>query len=210
MCAPLYDNYGKIRYFLGAQVDISSMVNEGADLESLQRLIEQKERRRKSNSADEEKKDEFQELSEMLDIQELNAVRKWGGRMLQEHQEEDTGSQKVHWRRPTILLRDPSRDFIKTGQSTGGVGGQSLGVYQNVRLPNCLQLYPANRTVSAYPALSVLAYSIRFSFLKSTGYPAIADNEQDRGKRPSTGRTYPGARRRERCHCKSALVVKVG
>ena len=135
MCAPLYDNSGKIRYFLGAQVDISSTVNEGTDLESLQRLIEQKERGGELDASNEEKKDEFQELSEMLDIQELNAVRKWGGRMLQETQEEDNSSQKMNWRRPTVLLRDPSRDYIKTSPPGAGNAGKVVGFYQNVRHP---------------------------------------------------------------------------
>lgn len=132
MCAPLYDNSGKIRYFLGAQVDISTTVNEGTDLDSLHRLIEQKERGDGSDANDGEKKDEFQQLSEMLDIQELNAVRKWGGRMLQETQEEDHSSHKVNWRRPTILLRDPSRDYIKTGSSNAGNIDSVVGFYHNV------------------------------------------------------------------------------
>lgn len=132
MCAPLYDNSGKIRYFLGAQVDLSSTVNEGTDLDSLQRLVERKERGGEANASDEEKKDEFQQLSEMLDIQELNAVRKWGGRMLQETQEEDSSSHKMNWRRPTVLLRDPSRDYIKTSPPDGGSIGNVVGFYHNV------------------------------------------------------------------------------
>jgi len=132
MCAPLYDNSGKIRYFLGAQVDISATVNEGTDLDSLQRMIEQKESRGESDARGGEKKDEFQLLSEMLDIQELNAVRKWGGRMLQETQEEDNISHKMNWRRPTVLLRDPSRDYIKTSPSNAGDIGKVVGFYQNV------------------------------------------------------------------------------
>lgn len=133
MCSPLYDNSGKIRYFLGAQVDISSTINEGTDLESLQRLIEQKERGDDLDASNQEKKDEFQELSEMLDIQELNAVRKWGGRMLQETQEEDSSSHKVNRRRPTVLLRDPSRDYIKTSPASAGNVGKVVGFYHNVR-----------------------------------------------------------------------------
>ena len=132
MCSPLYDNSGKIRYFLGAQVDISSTVNEGTDMESLQRLVEQKESGGELDTSTGEK-DEFQQLSEMLDIQELSAVRKWGGRMLQETQEEDNPPQKINWRRPTVLLRDPSRDYIPASQANGGISGKAYGFYQNVR-----------------------------------------------------------------------------
>lgn len=140
MCAPLYDNSGKIRYFFGAQVDISSTVNEGTDLESLQRLIEQKESGGGSDASNGGQKDEFQQLSEMLDIQELSAVRKWGGRMLQETQEEESSSHKMNWRRPTVLLRDPSRDHIKTSQPSAGNNGKALGFYQNVRLTQPCQI----------------------------------------------------------------------
>jgi hypothetical protein len=38
MMAPLCDSRGKIRYFIGAQVDVSGLVKECYDLESLKRL----------------------------------------------------------------------------------------------------------------------------------------------------------------------------
>jgi hypothetical protein len=38
MIAPLYDSRGTIRYFMGAQVDVSGLVNEFSDLESLKTL----------------------------------------------------------------------------------------------------------------------------------------------------------------------------
>ncbi len=39
MMAPLSDSRGVIRYFIGAQVDVSGLVKECSDLESLQRLV---------------------------------------------------------------------------------------------------------------------------------------------------------------------------
>ena len=44
MTAPLCDSRGKIRYFIGAQVDVSGLVKECTELESLQRLLEMQER----------------------------------------------------------------------------------------------------------------------------------------------------------------------
>lgn len=193
MCAPLYDSSGKIRYFLGAQVDISSIVNEGTDLESLQRLVAQKESCRGNvpdgplTNEHEEKKDEFQQLSEMLDIRELNAVRKWGGRMLTEQQKADNGSHKLDWRRPGLLLRDPSRDHIKGDQLTSLSGGKLTASYQNVRHLSLPPTISANLAVSARSAISISTHPFRFPFPTSTRYSAITDHEQDWRKRSSAG-----------------------
>lgn len=39
MVAPLFDSRGKVRYHIGAQVDVSGLVKEAAGLESLERLV---------------------------------------------------------------------------------------------------------------------------------------------------------------------------
>lgn len=41
MMAPLYDNKGSVRYFIGCQVDITNLIDGGRGLESLQRLLAQ-------------------------------------------------------------------------------------------------------------------------------------------------------------------------
>lgn len=41
MCAPLMDSKGKVRYFLGAQVDVSGLAKGCSGLESLRRLVDQ-------------------------------------------------------------------------------------------------------------------------------------------------------------------------
>jgi hypothetical protein len=95
MIAPLRDSRGTIRYSIGAQVDVSGLVKESCDLESLKRLIVQEEHGNGIvNEADNEtndevvKKDEFQNLSEMLNMQEVETVRQFGGRMHREQEEE--------------------------------------------------------------------------------------------------------------------------
>jgi len=45
MCAPLYDNKGVVRYFIGAQVDVSGLIEEGRGIESFARLL-QKEKQK--------------------------------------------------------------------------------------------------------------------------------------------------------------------
>lgn len=78
MCAPLCDSRGTIRYFIGAQVDVSGLVKECSDLESLKRLVIMSEASEEAHTDDgKASKDEFQELSEMLNLQELDTVRRW-------------------------------------------------------------------------------------------------------------------------------------
>jgi hypothetical protein len=79
MTAPLCDSRGTIRYFIGAQVDVSGLVKECSDMESLRRLIATSDEANADTNTDFGKpvKDEFQELSEMLNLQELDTVRRW-------------------------------------------------------------------------------------------------------------------------------------
>ena len=128
MIAPLCDSRGKIRYFIGAQVDVSGLVKDCTDLESLQQLV----LREQSGGGDHGKKDEFQELSEMLNMAELEIVRKHGGRMHREYQDDDpddTISKAPHL--PRLLLQEPSSDGSATHERARGSGRLS-GIYQNV------------------------------------------------------------------------------
>ena len=132
MTAPLCDSRGKIRYFIGAQVDVSGLVKECAELESLQRLLELHE---KGDTAPDvhrpspEKKDEFQELCEMFNMSELSTVRKYGGRMHSDSQD-DSDTQSMHSQQPRLLLKDP---YDNANSVAARASGKLGGVYQNVR-----------------------------------------------------------------------------
>ena len=139
MIAPLCDSRGKVRYHIGAQVDVSGLVKDCTDLESLQRLvIKEQDQQHSANETNDdiqsEKRDEFQELSEMLNMGELETVRKFGGRMHREYQEDESDSQRnTVMHRPRILLEEPSADPSQgyvLGRSTSG---RLKGVYQNVK-----------------------------------------------------------------------------
>ena len=137
MIAPLCDSRGLIRYFIGAQVDVSGLVKECTELESFNRLmVEQRNGQYSLNqhnrAEDVAKKDEFQELSEMLNMCELSTVKKWGGRMHREHQDEDIEGESMSGaHKPRLLLKEPSPDLNKTFNLNGG-GGKLSGVYQHV------------------------------------------------------------------------------
>lgn len=144
MIAPLCDSRGKIRYHIGAQVDVSGLAKDCTDLESLQRLvIKHQEHRDMADSKDrgadtqQEKGDEFQELSEMLNMGELETVRKYGGRMHREYQDEDTDSiRNAALHKPRLLLEEPTADPTREYIPGNRLSGRLKGVYQNVGTPS--------------------------------------------------------------------------
>ncbi|KAH7418134.1 hypothetical protein BKA64DRAFT_189948 [Cadophora sp. MPI-SDFR-AT-0126] len=163
MCAPLCDSRGTIRYFIGAQVDVSGLVKECSDLESLRRVVikaEDDESREHHDdleyvASDATPKDEFQELSEMLNLQELDTVRRWGGRMHKETQEEtqDTNYQAGNWGKPRLLINSTSPDGPPAFSKPSGRGsGRLSGIYEHYLL---VRPYPSLRILFASPSLRV-------------------------------------------------------
>lgn len=135
MIAPLCDSRGKIRYFIGAQVDVSGLVKNCTEMESLQRLVIQNSGDTQPDDEGATKKDEFRDLSEMLNSLELQTVQRWGGRMHREQidDEENTSiSGAVH--KPRLLLKD-SGDAPKTYNLNTRGGGLLSGVFEHVRSP---------------------------------------------------------------------------
>lgn len=88
--APLCDSRGNVRYFLGAQIDVSGLAMEGAQMESLQDMQAQKESTKTGGQTIKESKSEFQELSELLSPRELQNVREHGGNLFQPIISEDS------------------------------------------------------------------------------------------------------------------------
>jgi hypothetical protein len=161
MCAPLCDSRGTIRYFIGAQVDVSGLVKECSDMESLDRLVMKSETNDDVENTLEEHVDpppkgEFQELSEMLNLQELDTVRRWGGRMHKEHEEESTDNsyRGGNWAKPRVLINSGSPDGSKENNfnrlSIGS--GRLSGIYENYLL---VRPYPSLRILFASPTLRV-------------------------------------------------------
>ncbi|KAK3043965.1 hypothetical protein LTS18_002537, partial [Coniosporium uncinatum] len=155
MIAPLLDSRGILRYFIGAQVDVSGLVKDCTDLQALQRMLEKQDEEEQGLSAEEEKKDEFQELSEMMNMAELETVRKYGGRMHRE-QVDDRDDVSVrgekYQHRPRLLLKDPSSELYKQLPVSAKANGKLEGVYQNYLL---VRPYPALRILFSSPSLRV-------------------------------------------------------
>lgn len=161
MMAPLCDSRGTIRYFIGAQVDVSGLVKECSDMESLHRLVIQtdmdEEIKRKGDwPLESPPKDEFEELSGMLNLQELDTVRRFGGKMHKETEEEhlEINPKAANWSKPRLLINDmPDGSKGSKGSSPRYRGGGRLtGIYENYLL---VRPYPSLRILFASPTLRV-------------------------------------------------------
>ncbi|KAI1659954.1 hypothetical protein F4813DRAFT_401454 [Daldinia decipiens] len=80
MAAPLLDSRGIIRYHISAQVDVSGLAKECVGLESLRRIVDQRQDDEDA-SAHTSGKDEFCELAKMFTDSELKIVQEIGGSM---------------------------------------------------------------------------------------------------------------------------------
>lgn len=135
MVAPLFDSRGQLRYFIGAQVDVSGLVKDSTDLEGLQRLLDKEEASRSDEPVEaQEEKDEFQELSEMLNATELDIVRRHGGKM-HHALAEDEEDEESRRHQPRLMLKDPTPEAAtaNNGFNFSKTGGRLEGIYQHVR-----------------------------------------------------------------------------
>ena len=130
MMAPLLDSRGNLRYFIGAQIDVSGLVKDGTDLEAFQRMLDQQEGREQQV----EPKDEFQELSEMFNHAELDIVRKHGGNMHREHVDDQDDASTIN-HRPRVLIQDQGMfDVHEAEKASPKPDGRLSGPYKHVSL----------------------------------------------------------------------------
>lgn len=90
MITPLVDARGRVRYYLGAQIDVSGLLNDFYGFEHLHQYIDRDgysvdtsdgEGDSGFEDQDEFRKPELQELSELFSHTELDTVRRHGGRL---------------------------------------------------------------------------------------------------------------------------------
>lgn len=141
MIAPLFDSKGTLRYFLGAQVDVSGLTKDCTDLDAFSRLVARAEDPQLAAEQDlENQKDEFQSLSEMFNVTELDTVKHCGGRMHRD-QIDTSDTESVISHRPRLLLNDSATEVPTQATATRPqdqtlanprANGRLEGVYQHV------------------------------------------------------------------------------
>ncbi|KAK2001986.1 hypothetical protein LX36DRAFT_569191 [Colletotrichum falcatum] len=157
MVAPLYDSRGTVRYFIGAQVDVSGLAKENSGLEALQSLVAEREAadvtaaNGPNNYRDEdEERDEFQELSDMFNMAELETVRRQGGNMHRVPQDANQAAASTNWHKPRILIQDEYSPIHQANSAIPSTSGKLSGVYEHYLL---VRPYPSLRILFASPSL---------------------------------------------------------
>lgn len=161
MIAPLHDARGTIRYFIGAQVDVSGLVKDATGLEGLRRLLRREADPAFAKRQDEKaEKDEFEALAEMLNRQELETVQRRGGHMHATHfddldlEEEEAAAAargSVASDRPRLLITD------HTASHTNGVAKDPAATRKDVESSGRLQgVYQHYLLVRPAPSLRIL------------------------------------------------------
>ncbi|CAI7589485.1 unnamed protein product [Penicillium glandicola] len=163
--APLCDSRGNIRYFIGAQIDVSGLAMEGAQMESLQNMQAQKENPETGGQIIKESKSEFQELSELLSPRELQNVREHGGNLFQPIINEDPNHRLFFQDSDTESeIHAPSQG--PQHSTPGPAPNISLtGVYRNYLL---VRPYPSLRILFTSPSLQIPGM-LQSSFLNRIG-----------------------------------------
>lgn len=117
MIAPLMDSRGNLRYYLGAQVDVSGLLKACSDLPALETLADHDADPNaapvdSNNDHRAPANDEFQALARMFNGAELDTVRRHGGRMHKEYVDDADAESLSGDRRPRLLLKDPGQDVL--------------------------------------------------------------------------------------------------
>lgn len=205
MVAPLLDARGKLRYNIGAQVDVSGLVADCTDLDAFRRLVDAQE----GKGPPEDEKDEFRELSEMFNHTELDTVRRYGGSMHRELLDEPDDASMHH--RSRILLRDPGNGNgdispVRLGKKPEGA---LSGVYQHVScFLWCSYLLPTLIiVVPTYTAPSFVTHSLHFTIFASPWYSPVTILRPHRGLHSCPRFTRRSTcRRNPRRHSKNTLA----
>ncbi|KAJ5272640.1 hypothetical protein N7478_007765 [Penicillium angulare] len=166
-CSPLCDSQGKIRYFIGAQIDVSGLAMEGAQMESLQNLTSQNEDSSiQSFRSFKQSKSEFQELGELFSPRELQNIHAYGGNLFQPIEERINPTNSR-----LFIPGSPDHEAEKrlseaqAPKPSAGLSGSLAGVYQHYLL---VRPYPSLRVLFTSPSLQIPGM-LQSSFMSRIG-----------------------------------------
>lgn len=139
MVAPLMDHRGNVRYFLGAQIDITRLLEGGKGLQSLKQLFDQEKAvARLSGIGDKSSLRMLRELGGLLSEEEADIVRQPSQRSQRNcpGSASSVDSPMPNSGKRFIGMDDPAEDDIWPARRFGPEG-RLPGVYQNV----CIHIY---------------------------------------------------------------------
>lgn len=134
MIAPLYDNKGAVRYFIGAQIDVNGLVEGGRGLDSFERLLQQdRAQARYGNRPVKTTQAALAELSGMFAEDELDTVKQHGRRGSSGAGTSTPPPAKMGAGRRFLGMDDPSDRNLWPAAHLGP-SGRLPGVFQNASL----------------------------------------------------------------------------
>lgn len=157
MCVPLRDQSGKVRYYLGAQLDITGLVDDCTALATLKKIVERNDHGKPVTDGSAPKQalqgNEFEQLSEAFNPQELEKLIAL--RQRQQLQPEDCEIYKdseERRRRQNSPSTTPFTDLEYGFQLNGHGSAPPLGYYKTYLL---VRPYPSLRILFASPDLRI-------------------------------------------------------
>lgn len=129
MITPLLDGNGKVRYYLGAQIDTSGLLNDFYGFEHLQQYVDKPgyevdgsdDEGPAMDFSDNNGKSGLQEMSELFNHEELGMIQKNGGRLHYPDLQEPPAAWKKKQR--LVINTDGSADYDEDGPIFGGING---------------------------------------------------------------------------------------
>ncbi|CAO1604945.1 hypothetical protein XANCAGTX0491_008485 [Xanthoria calcicola] len=172
MTAPLYDNKGVVRYYIGAQVDISGLVEEGRGLDSFERYLAESRRNRNSDQSSYSNQKHMRllsEFSQMLSADESSVFHGQGhsregsvndsehgsSRSTRGTQQQGRRDPNARQRRRVLGSEDEDEQEKERNAwafTSLGPSGKLPGVYQNYLL---LRPHPSLRIIFVSPSLRI-------------------------------------------------------
>lgn len=222
MIAPLMDSRGELRYFIGAQVDVSGLLKTSSELPGLEQLVEKQQGRGEQAGDGHSKRDEFQELAEMFNGAELESVRKHGGRMHKEYVDDDDDAQSMHsGHRPRLMLNDPTQDVLDRQRDEvrssvpaavkERANGKLAGVYQHVsrsRYRSCFARLLTYALVPPRSTSTLSAHPLHITLSPCPGHTPVAIPPPHRRQPPRALGSGRCTRRRPWRHSKGTMARK--
>ena len=147
LIAPLYDNKGQVRYFLGCQIDVSSLVEGGRGIESFAQLLAQdRSESRFGGSLEKDPKHKLGELGQVLTEDEANIVKGRSRRQSEESPSRPDTAMSGQMRAPRrrLGMDDGPAERAMWPHPNLGPSGRLPGVYQNVSI----DLHEAFRSIA--------------------------------------------------------------
>lgn len=144
MIAPLYDNKGAVRYFIGAQIDVNGLIEGGRGLDSFERLLKDERKNEKYGGKAPEKSPEeaLNELATLMDADDMQSITSGvGSRGRKTKGSVGGGSGDTTPVKPSRRQGATTRRFIGMDDPTDkglwpapslGPSGRLPGVFQNV------------------------------------------------------------------------------